>query len=55
LFHAEPDVIGTPFYEMERLDGRIFSDNTLPNMAATDRRAIYLATAENMALLHRLD
>lgn len=54
-FHAGADLIGTPFYVMERLDGRIFSDNTLPGMTPAERRAIYLAMAENLAVLHRLD
>lgn len=55
LFHSNPDVIGTPFYLMERLEGRVFTDNTLPGMAPGERGAIYLAMAENMALLHALD
>ena len=29
-FHGEPDVVGTAFYVMERLDGRIFSDCSMP-------------------------
>lgn len=55
LFHAEPDVIGTPFYLMERMDGRVFPDNTLPGLEAQERRAIYLEMAQTMASLHQLD
>ncbi len=55
LYHAEPDVIGTPFYLMDRVEGRIFADNALPGMAPAERRAIYLAMAATMALLHRVD
>src|ERR1700757_5139298 len=29
-FHAAPDVVGTPFYVMERLEGRVFGDCSLP-------------------------
>ncbi len=55
LYHAESDVIGTPFYLMERVEGRVFADNALPGMAPAERRAIYLAMAETMAQLHRVD
>lgn len=55
LFCADPELIGTPFYLMERLDGRVFSENSLPGVPPTERRAIYLAMAENLAKLHLLD
>lgn len=49
------DVIGTPFYLMERLDGRVFSDAALADVAPGERRAIYLAMAETLARLHAFD
>jgi len=55
LYHAEPDVIGTPFYLMDRVEGRVFADNALPGMVPAERRAIYLAMAETMAVLHSVD
>ena len=55
LFHDEPDIVGTPFYLMERLQGRVFSQYALPEMAPTERRAIYMAMAETMARLHQVD
>lgn len=55
LFHAEPDVVGTPFYVMERVPGRVFSDCSLPGMGPQERRAIYLAMADAMAKLHQVD
>lgn len=33
LLCATPDVIGTPFYVMEYLQGRIFSDVKLPTVS----------------------
>lgn len=45
-------VIGTPFYIMEYLDGRIFLDPRLPGLAPNKRRAIYRATAKTLASLH---
>lgn len=55
LYHAGDEVIGTPFYLMDRVEGRVFGDNALPGMAPAERRAIYLAMAETMARLHQVD
>ena len=55
LFHAERDIVGTPFYLMERVAGRVFARCDLPGMDGDERRAIYLAMAETMATLHRVD
>jgi aminoglycoside phosphotransferase (APT) family kinase protein len=55
LFHADPGVVGTPFFLMERLEGRIFPDYALPGVEPAERRALYLAMAETMARLHRVD
>ena len=55
LFHAESDIVGTPFYLAERLEGRVFSDCSLPGMSPAERRAIYLSMADAMARLHKVD
>ena len=55
LYCAGADVIGTPFYLMERVQGRVFADNALPGLEPSERRAIYLAMAETMAQLHQVD
>ena len=55
LFHAAPDVVGTPFYLMERLDGRIFPDHALPELRCEERAPIYRAMAETLAVLHAVD
>lgn len=55
LYHAGSEVVGTPFYVMDRVEGRVFADNALPGLAPTERRAIYLAMAETLAQLHRVD
>ena len=54
-YHEDPSAIGTPFYLMERLDGRAFEDCSLPEIAATERRAIYDAMAATMAQLHAVN
>ena len=55
LYHADRALIGTPFYLMERLHGRVFANCELPGMDPAERRAIYLAMAETMACLHKVD
>ena len=55
LFHGEDDVVGTPFYLMERLEGRVFHDTALPGVSREDRRAMYFAMAETLAALHGFD
>ena len=55
LFHRERDVVGTPFFLMERLEGRLFPEYALPGLAPGERRALYLAMADALARLHRVD
>ncbi|MEC7764311.1 MAG: phosphotransferase family protein [Pseudomonadota bacterium] len=57
LFHYEEDaeIIGTPFYLMEWVEGRVFTEYEMPGVAAADRRAHYLAMCETLAALHNLD
>lgn len=52
LFHAEPDVVGTPFYLMERVDGRVFTDCALPCVEPAERHALWMGLADALALLH---
>lgn len=55
LYHKDTDVIGTAFYLMERVEGRVFQDCTLPGVAPDDRRSMYMAMADALAALHRVD
>jgi aminoglycoside phosphotransferase (APT) family kinase protein len=55
LYHAERDVLDTPFYLMERLDGRVFEDYALPGLAPGERRACYRSMARVMGDLHLFD
>ena len=55
LFTEDRSVIGTPFYLMERLKGRIFWSPTLPEMAREDRAAIYEGMVDALARLHMAD
>ncbi|KAF7834533.1 putative acyl-CoA dehydrogenase IBR3 [Senna tora] len=51
----DPSVIGTAFYIMEYLEGRIFIDPGLPGLAPERRKAIYRETAKTLASLHSVD
>ena len=53
LFCDDREVIGTPFYLMERLKGRIFWSPALPGLAREVRRPIYLGMNDALARLHR--
>lgn len=55
LFCSDASVTGTPFYVMERVEGRIFHDLTLPGVARQERRAMYRDMAETLAALHNVD
>lgn len=51
----DPAVIGTKFYVMEMVQGRIFSELLLPSLTPPERRAIYLHLARVLACLHNVD
>jgi aminoglycoside phosphotransferase (APT) family kinase protein len=48
-------VIGTAFYIMECVEGRIFWDPTLPELAPAERGAVYDAMNSVIAALHKVD
>lgn len=52
---TEREVVGTPFYLMERIDGRVFEGFAMPGVPARDRSAMYDSMGETMAALHSLD
>ncbi len=54
-FCDDEAVIGTPFYIMEYLPGRILRDPLLPDMDSAEREAIYDAMNDTLARLHNLD
>jgi len=51
----DPSVIGTPFYLMERLEGRVFHDNSLPGFEPATRGAMFEAMNATLAALHSVD
>jgi aminoglycoside phosphotransferase (APT) family kinase protein len=55
IYCDDDGIVGTPFYLMDRLDGRIFADAALPDVPQADREAMYFAMAETLAKLHDID
>lgn len=55
LLHEAEDVVGTPFYLMERVEGRVFHDTALPGVTPEQRHAMYMSMAETLAALHGFD
>ncbi|HEX5378791.1 MAG TPA: phosphotransferase [Phenylobacterium sp.] len=51
----DESVVGTSFYVMDFLEGRIFRDARLPGMAPAERTAIYDELNAVMAQLHGID
>jgi aminoglycoside phosphotransferase (APT) family kinase protein len=51
----DPQVIGTSFYVMDYVEGRIFWDPTLPGLVREQRGAIYDEMNRVVAALHRVD
>jgi aminoglycoside phosphotransferase (APT) family kinase protein len=52
---ADTSVIGTPFYIMHRIEGRVFHDNSLPGLPPEDRAAMFDAMNDTLARLHSVD
>lgn len=52
---ADERIVGTPFYLMTRLDGRVFHDCTLPGLSPDERSTMYRSIAETLARLHNID
>lgn len=51
----DASLIGTPFYVMDFVEGRIFWEPALPGLAPAERAEIYDAMNDALARLHRVD
>ena len=51
----DASVIGTAFYVMGHVDGRIFTDPRLPGLDPGARRALYRSTVAGLAAIHAVD
>jgi len=55
LLCETPDPIGTPFFVMDYVRGRLLRDPTLPELKPAERRAIYEEILRVLACLHAVD
>ena len=55
LLCEDDSVIGTPFYVMEWVDGRVLVDTGLPEFTRDERTALYDDVVRVLAALHRVD
>jgi aminoglycoside phosphotransferase (APT) family kinase protein len=55
LLCTDENVVGTMFYVMDCVDGRVFWDPTMPELSSAQRGAAYDSMNETMAKLHSFD
>ena len=51
----DPEVLGTPFYIMEHIEGRVLYDPTLPGVSREERAALYAEMSRVISALHQVD
>jgi aminoglycoside phosphotransferase (APT) family kinase protein len=55
LLCEDPEVIGTAFYLMDHVSGRIFRDPTLPDLDPEQRSLVYAEMIRVLSELHKVD
>lgn len=55
IYCEDSSLIGTPFYVMPFLQGRVIFDQTLPGMTPAERSMVYADMNRALAQLHRVD
>ncbi|MBV9221764.1 MAG: phosphotransferase family protein [Methylobacteriaceae bacterium] len=55
LFCPDPEVIGTPFYIMAHIEGRIFWNPAMPDSTPGERAGVYDVMNATLARLHRYE
>lgn len=51
----DASIIGTSFYIMEFLDGRIFEDHSMPGISPEERTELWKDAVQTLAKFHRVD
>jgi aminoglycoside phosphotransferase (APT) family kinase protein len=51
----DPEVLGTSFFVMDHVDGRLFADPSLPGCSREERAALYGSLIDGLARLHAED
>ena len=55
LYCGDESIVGTPFFIMQRVAGRVLVDPLLPDFSPAERSAVYDHFVEVLAALHRVD
>ncbi|MBP7000707.1 phosphotransferase [Amaricoccus sp.] len=55
FYEEDAGIVGTPFYVMDFLDGRVFLDQSLPGVPRADRAPVYREMNRVIAALHAVD
>jgi aminoglycoside phosphotransferase (APT) family kinase protein len=55
VYCAEREILGTPFYLMEWVEGRVFHEFATPGVGRQDRARMYRSMCATLAAIHRLD
>jgi aminoglycoside phosphotransferase (APT) family kinase protein len=55
LYCDDPGIIGTPFYLMDHVDGRVIWEPAMPGARPAERAAVYDAMNATLARLHSFD
>ncbi|MGE6530009.1 phosphotransferase [Pseudomonas sp. NPDC077382] len=55
LLCEDESIIGTAFYVMDHIEGRIFSHPALDELPVAERQSIHLAAIDTLAALHQVD
>lgn len=52
---ADATIVGTEFYLMQYVPGRVFADSAMAGLAPDEKRQAYVSLVSTLARLHRLD
>ena len=55
LICEDPEIIGTPFFVMEYVKGRVFWDARFPEQSPEERTALFGAMSQTLAAVHSVD
>ena len=55
ILEEDDSILGTPFYIMDYLEGRVFDESSLPDFQTEERAKAYQSAAEILAQLHQIN
>ena len=55
LYAEEPEIVETPFFVMDFVEGRVFFNTRMPELEPDERRQMFEAINRTMAQLHAID